>query len=390
MTNEHFNFFIDRLTNIVNNEELIKLVISKKRRSSSELRKITVTIVSIKKGLRLNFVYTYSTKDITKNYNFEEGIEIIADNLTNDFYNADVFAKNENIGLISSKKGNVKLLTKEPSFFTIESLNHDKNKKRYIQTNDNIYLRELGITKPNGEVFHKKIDKYKQINRYVELLAPKLKEIPQKDFLHIVDMGSGKGYLTFALYDYLKNKLKINVKMTGVEYREGLVKVCNEIAHKAGYSDLSFVQGTIQEVSLDKIDVLIALHACDTATDDAIYRGITSKSSLIVCAPCCHKQVRMQMSIENEINHIVKHGILKERQAEIITDTLRAMIMEAYGYKTSIFEFITTDHTPKNLMIVGKRTVINHKKRMYLKEQINSIKKLFGLKQHYLEKLMNI
>ena len=388
--NKELDIFIDRLAHLIENKDLVKLVISKKRNKSSDLKKITISIVKLKDGLKLNFIYTHNTKDITKNYFFEEGLRIIRDSISNQFYNADIFSKNENISFISSKKGKVKLITKEPTFFEVNNLNlnHDKTKKRFIKTIDNIYLKELGITQPNGTVFHKKIDKYKQINRYVELLAPKLKEISTKGELNIIDMGSGKGYLTFALYDYLKNELNYDVKMTGIEFRQSLVDTCNRIAQKSGFNNLKFTQGTIEKAEIDKIDVLIALHACDTATDEAIYRGIQANASLIVCAPCCHKQVRMEMSIDNELNQIVKHGILKERQAEIITDTLRAMIMEVYGYKTNIFEFISTEHTPKNLMIVGKKSHISDVKKKNLLNQINVIKNLFGLKQHYLEKLL--
>ncbi len=388
MDSKQLNIFIDRLTNAIDSKDLVKLVISKKRQKSSDINKITVSLVTINRGIMLKFVYTHDTKDITKNYDFAKGIDKIKHSISNDFYNADLFTKTENISLISSKKGKIRLITKEPTFFTIESLNHDKIKKRYIKAEGNIYLKELGITKPNGEVFHKKIDKFKQINRYVELLAPKLDELNFEDEIHIVDMGSGKGYLTFALYEYLTNRVSKDVYLTGVEYRAGLVNTCNEISKKANFNNLRFVQGTIEKTDLDKIDVLIALHACDTATDEAIYRGIKADASLIVCAPCCHKQVRMDMSIENELNQIVKHGILKERQAEILTDTLRAMIMEIHGYKTNIFEFISTEHTPKNLMIVGKKSKISVSKRSEYQKQLESIKKLFGLKEHYLEKLL--
>ena len=388
MDGKQLNIFIDRLTNAIDSKDLVKLVISKKRQKSSDLNKIMVSLVTLNSGIKLKFVYTHNTKDITKNFDFSEGIDKIIHGLSNDFYNADLFTTTENISLISSKKGKIRLITNESTFYTIESLNHDKIKKRYIKAKDNIYLRELGITKPNGDVFHKKIDKFKQINRYIELLAPKLNELNFEDEIHIVDMGSGKGYLTFALYDYLTNRVSKDVYLTGVEYRAGLVNTCNEISKKANFNNLKFVQGTIEKTDLDRIDVLIALHACDTATDEAIYRGIKADASLIVCAPCCHKQVRMDMSIENELNQIVKHGILKERQAEILTDTLRAMIMEIHGYKTNIFEFISTEHTPKNLMIVGKKSKISDSKRSEYQKQLQSIKKLFGLKEHYLEKLL--
>jgi len=253
--NKELDIFIDRLAHLIENKDLVKLVISKKRNKLSDLKKITISIVKLKDGLKLNFIYTHNTKDITKNYFFEQGLRIIRDSISNQFYNADIFSKNENISFISSKKGKVKLITKEPTFYEVNNLNlnHDKTKKRFIKTIDNIYLKELGITQPNGTVFHKKIDKYKQINRYVELLAPKLKEISTKGELNIIDMGSGKGYLTFALYDYLKNELNYDVKMTGIEFRQSLVDTCNRIAQKSGFNNLKFTQGTIEKQKLIKL-----------------------------------------------------------------------------------------------------------------------------------------
>ena len=201
-------------------------------------------------------------------------------------------------------------------------------------------------------------------------------------------MGAGKGYLTFALYDYLSNKLNRQVVMTGVESRRELVTLSNAIAVKAGFSGLTFIKGTIGETALEKIDVLIALHACDTATDDAIARGITSGASLIVTAPCCHKQIRKKIHVENELKAILKHGILLDRQAEILTDAIRALILEANGYSTKVFEFISTEHTPKNLMIVGKKTSGKKAGREKIFQQIQSVKELFGIKTHHLEYIL--
>jgi hypothetical protein len=147
------------------------------------------------------------------------------------------------------------------------------------------------------------------------------------------------------------------------------------------------VTGNIREVKLEKIDILIALHACDTATDDAIFRGITSGASLIVCAPCCHKQVRKEFNVANELKGVLKHGILEERQAEIITDGIRALMLEAHGYKTRVFEFISTEHTPKNVMIVGRKVAAKPAAMKKSLENIRAVKEFFGVRHHYLEEL---
>lgn len=389
ITTQQKNFF-EKLQSVIANKELIKLLLTNKRDKSSDLKKLIITTVELKKGFSLNFVYRHNTKDITKNFEIKEGLDIIDKVLENDFYNAEIFTNSENTSYTILPNGKAQLKTTKPLILAPVTLSHDKIKDRLIEINENIYLRELGITNANWEVRREMSDKYKQINKYIELLAPYLNELTLSENFHVVDMGSGKGYLTFALYDYLTNNLKQYVSMTGVEFREDLVEICNSIAENAGFDQLKFVKGTIVETELDKIDILIALHACNTATDDAIYRGIKSDASLIVCAPCCHKQIRIAMHVTNELSNITKFGILKERQAEIITDTLRAMIMEAFGYKTNVFEFIQLEHTPKNVMIVGKKVQGVNPDKQQILNNIAAIKQTFGIEKHYLETLLEI
>jgi len=388
--NEKLAQFFDKLSIFIDKEELIKLFLSNKKDKSSDLKTITISIVKLKKGTYLSFVFRHNTNDITKNYDFKEGKSLIKQYLDETFYNAEVFSNTENLILTSTKKGVVSLKVKKASLKPLMTFSHDKPKNRLIKTKNNIYLKELGITTSEDTVIPTKTDKYRQINRYVELLVPYLNHIKWNDSLHIVDMGSGKGYLTFALYDYIENTLNKNIQMTGVEYRKELVNICNNIAKKSNFNNLNFIEGTIEKAKIQNINVLIALHACDTATDEAIFRGISSNASLIVCAPCCHKQIRKQFDVTNELSSITRHGILKERQAEIITDTLRALIMEAFGYKTKIFEFISTDHTPKNLMIVGEKSEIDKNEKEKILTNIADIKKMYGIKEHYLEKLLKI
>ncbi len=382
--------FFEKLQLHVENKALIKLQLTGKREKLSDLKKLIITAVELKKGYCLNFVYRHNTKDITKNYVMAEGLELIAIAMRNDFYNAELFCTTENLSLIILPNEKAQLKTTEPTIQAPTTFTHDRVKERLIDLKENVYLHELGITNANWEIRREMSDKYKQINQYIELLAPYLIELSLPDNYHVVDMGSGKGYLTFALYDYLSNHLHQKVSMTGVEYREDLVKICNTIAEKAHFNQLSFVKGTIEKTELEHINILIALHACDTATDDAIFRGIQSEASLIVCAPCCHKQIRNAFDVTNELSNVTKFGILKERQAEIITDTLRAMLMEAHGYKTNVFEFVSLEHTPKNVMIVGRKThKVNSDKQLIL-DNIAAIKKMFGIEKHYLETLLGI
>ena len=388
--NTNKEIFIDKLSSIVENKEFTRLTLTAKKDKESDLKKIIISPVQLKKGFQLNFVYRHNTKDITKNYEITDGIRLIAASLETDFNNAELVSEQTTINLYTLPNGKIQLKTLAVATLAQSTFNHDKQKDKLIDLKDNIYLRELGITNASFELRREMSDKFRQINQYIELLSPNLKELALPENFHVADMGSGKGYLTFALYDYLANNLKMNPKMTGVEFREDLVHICNSIAEKASFNKLKFVKGTIADTTMEKIDILIALHACDTATDDAIFRGIQSNASLIVCAPCCHKQIRKAMNVTNELSNVTKFGILKERQAEIITDTIRAMIMDAYGYKTNIFEFISLEHTPKNVMIVGKKTGKENPDKQQILVNIAAIKKIYGIEKHYLETLLGI
>lgn len=382
--------FIEKVQRIVDNKELHKLTLTAPKDKTDDLKKIIITAVNLKKGYSFNFVYRHSTKDITKNYDIAEGLELISEAIEQTFNNAEGLSASENFNLYTLPNGKLQLKTTSSAVKVAVSLSHDKEKPKSIQQENNIYLRELGLTNANFELRREMSDKYRQINKYIELLSPNLKELSAVENLHVVDMGSGKGYLTFALYDYLANTLKLKPKMTGIEFREDLVTICNDIAKKAAFDQLSFEKGSIVDAKLDKVDVLIALHACNTATDDAIYRGIKADASLIVCAPCCHKQIRKAMNVSNELSNITKFGILKERQAEIITDAIRAMILEYHGYKTNVFEFIPVEHTPKNVMIVGRKSAKANPNKHKILEEIAAIKQTFGIDKHYLESLMGI
>ena len=318
----NLNIFIEDVNNSFENKNLVKLTLSNKRNKDTDLKSIIITIVSLKKGYFLNFVYRHNTKDITKNYSKEEGISLIKEALTKDFFNADFHSTKKDMSLMIKPNEKIQLKSKEPTTKNAVDFNHDKTKDRLIKTTNNIYLRELGIVNADWEVRREMNDKFRQINKYIELLNPYLTEQLLQDNCHIVDMGSGKGYLTFALYDYITNTLNRKVKITGVEFREELVNLCNTISQKSHFDNLNFIQGTIEKTEIDNPTVLIALHACDTATDEAIYRGISSNTALIVCAPCCHKQIRKELNVSSPLNSITKFGILQERQAEMITDAI--------------------------------------------------------------------
>ena len=389
MDNGNLLKFLKRLSISVADKSFVKLIISNKRNKANDLNSVTARIVEIKKDVNISFVYRYPTKDITKNQLPEESIKIIEKLLNEEFLQAELYTSNGDLFLNISKNNIAKLKEKSASIEELPSVNHDKIKNRMIQTENNVYLKELGILTVDGNVKNSMQDKYKQINKYIEIIDGIIKSVKFDSSFTVVDMGAGKGYLTFALYDYLYNTLKLSPNVIGVELRKQLVDDCNLIAGKSSFANLRFIEGTIEESELPTIDMLIALHACDTATDDAICRGIKSNSKVIICAPCCHKQIRGQMTPDNDMNAITHFGILKERQAEIVTDTIRALILEAYGYKTKVFEFVETGHTPKNVLIVGVKEGNVEVPKKEILDQIQNIKKIFGIEYHYLEMLMN-
>jgi hypothetical protein len=369
-------------------QELVKLTLGGRRHKTGDLKNVFVKPVQLKSGNKLSFVYRYATRDVTKNLDDQEAYATIEQLLQDSFFNADLFTSSSHYQLLQ-QNDKAKIITKPASHSTTATHQHDKQKQRIVQAKNNIYLQQLGITTNDGIVKKDMQDKYKQINRYVEIIEGIIKDIDFGKTISVADMGSGKGYLTFALYDYLHNNLQLQATVSGIEMREDLVNTCNTIAAASGFKQLHFEKGTIAGTTLPATDMLIALHACDTATDDAIYKGIQANAKVIIVAPCCHKQVRKQMKPDNVLSSITRHGILLERQSEMVTDTIRALLLEAAGYKTKVFEFIGTEHTPKNVMIVGVRSSHAVAKEEQL-EKVKALKALFNIQQHYLEKLLAI
>jgi SAM-dependent methyltransferase len=363
------------------------------------LKQLYVKRAIIKRKEMLAFNFRYQTRDVFKNYNIEEGVVLIEKYLNEGFRMATLFTIDEEFVLETNKEGTFRLRSKRMTEKREVNLAHDKEKKRLILTQDNIYLHQLGLTDGKGIVFKNAQDKYKQINQYIELLGPLIKEFPAGTIKNVVDMGSGKGYLTFALYDYLLNHLQ-KANVVGVEFRKDMVDLCNNIAVKAGFDQLSFVEGTIDSYAQQDINLLVALHACDTATDDAIFKGIQANAELIVVAPCCHKQIRREIEkykVKNEFSFLTRYGIFLERQAEMVTDGLRALILEYYGYRTKVFEFISDAHTPKNVLVVGVKRIESLKQKKAESERKKEIlqkiietKAYFGIGYHHLERLTGL
>lgn len=386
--NENVEKFISEFARSLHAETFVKMTLGNYKGADAHLQKLLLRLVETKKGTRLFFLYRYDMRDTAKNYDFNEGVKIIRQLLGTDFFSGHLFTTENDFQLDIGKKDKSRLNVAKPTFKAKPSLDH--NREKQIQVNPNaFYLKALGITTDRGEIRDKQQDKWRQINKFVETLSSLFDKSNLKDkkSLNIIDMGSGKGYLTFAAYDFFKNIRGLDVKITGIDTKQELVGLCNDIAKASEFEDLKFVTGWIGDYELQNVDILIALHACNTATDDAIFKGIKAEADLIVVAPCCHQEIRPQIKPPEMFRNVFKHGIMLEREAESITDGLRALLLEKSGYSTKLFEFISTEHTPKNNMIVGtKQSKTSDTEK--ISEQINSIKDFYGIREQRLENLL--
>ena len=381
--------WIDRLSVAYQQETVIRILISKSSKSNDWPEKVNMKIINTQQNKKINVVFEYKTKHITKNFSLEELMTWIGENVGVHYKNAILFTTQEEIRLSYNKKWESRLDVNTAQCTVCADNAHNHEKDRLIDIENNEYLKLLGVLSASGNPLQGMQGKFRQINKYIETIDSLLRHstLNNSQCINIVDMGSGKGYLTFAIYDFIKNRLKKDCHVSGVEMRADLVQKCNHIAKQCSFDQLVFVQGDIKSFPKEHIDVLIALHACDTATDDAIFQGITNKSEIIITAPCCHKQIRKEMKAQEPLSYITNHGIFEERQAEMLTDTLRALVLESRGYKTKVFEFIADAHTHKNVMITGVKPP-HEKEDVACKKKIAELKKMFGIEYFYLEEIL--
>jgi hypothetical protein len=349
--------FLELLRSAVADGSLAKLTLGKYRGADPTLRNLFVRPVALRAGPRLSFVWRHAARDVTKNHPPEAALAEIARLVGGDFLHAHLFAGSGNAQLECEADGSARLRieaapeAREPGLPEPPiGLGHDLPRHHPIPS-DSPWLRSLGITNDRGRPREGMAPKFRQIQKFAELLSHLVKESAlDPASLHVVDMGSGKGYLTFAA----SALLGAGSTVEGIEARPELVALCNRIAVEQGFAPrLAFKAGSIADTSLGKTDVLIALHACDTATDDALAKGIAAGARLIVVAPCCQKELRSQLSAPSVLADALRHGIFQERQAEFVTDALRAQLLEWAGYRTRVFEFVSTEHTAKNIMIAA-------------------------------------
>lgn len=379
--------FFEKLESALQNNTMVKITLSKPVVKNDDLRNVYIKPILLKDRKMCQFTYRYERRDETKNFDAVQTMEQVRSLVPTNFQNVSLFTFTEDVTLLVSKKGKPTLMCKKINETREVDLSHDHEKQRLIDPT-NPWWHLLGLTSRDGKVLADMQHKFKQICKYVEIVDGVMRQTKFGDEIHIADMGAGKGYLTFALYEYLTTHYDKKIVMEGVEIRPELVEKINEIIRINaslinGRSNMQFIQNSIADYKPSKLDVLIALHACDTATDDAILKGVRNNAKLIICAPCCHKQIRREMEKSGKTDAMTRFGIFLERQSVMITDAVRALVLEYCGYKTQVMEFIEIDNTPKNVLLVGRKSDKPVDKDAIAK-QIRGLLEQYGIVEHYL------
>lgn len=358
--------------------EIIKIVISNKVKKDEKYNKIAI---NLKENNKNKF---YQIEKFTDKQVFHENIKIneisdkVSELIFGNYKQMTAWSNNEIFDLKISKKRKIFLGKKKNDNSKIVAKGHNKE-KNYILKEGMIIepLIDLGVFTKEGKVVNSKYDKYKQINRFIEIIDDEIKKNDYKE-LTILDFGCGKSYLTFVLYYYFVKIKNINVKMIGLDLKEDVIKKCNDIAKGYNYENLHFELGDINGFKYNnKVDMVITLHACDTATDYALYNAIKWNSKMIFSVPCCQHEFNSQMKA-NELSILTKYGIVQERVAALMTDSVRANLLECVGYKTQLLEFIDIAHSPKNILIRASKNNISKEKKEKSLNEVNNLIRTFN------------
>ena len=375
--------------NEITNDNIVKVVISNKLNKDVEYNKINIQLKE-KNNKEYYQIEKYTDKqvfheNIEKNMLNEKMLEFINGN----YKQVGAWSETNNYDLKISKKGKVFLGKKKSDNKNVVNKSHNREKNYILKEGMLIQpLIDLGVFTKEGKVVNSKYDKYKQINRFIEIIDDEIKKNDYKE-LTILDFGCGKSYLTFVLYYYFVEIKKIDVKMIGLDLKADVIKKCNEIAKKYNYENLTFELGDINGYKYtDKVDMVITLHACDTATDYALYNAIKWNAKMIFSVPCCQHEFNDQIR-SSEFSLITKYGIIKERVSALMTDAVRGNLLEAIGYKTQLLEFIDIAHSPKNILIRASKGNISKDKREKSLKEVNNIINEFNLEPTLLKLLKN-
>jgi len=389
MTDDARARFLQKLEAAWHAQTLVKFTLSQPRSGDAGLRNLYGRAVELREGRRMSLVWRYATRDVTKNLPLVEALALLGTVLGGEWERAHLFTTTGDWQLRCESSGHGTLKASRPAFAVASAPEHDREKVTPLAVTEAGWLRALGVTNAAGEARPGMAPKLRQIQRFVELFGHVLRDspLPEHASVRVVDMGAGKGYLTFAVAEFLRSR-EVNAEIIGVEARAELVELTNRVAREHGFPGLKFVQGTIADfVPPQPLDILIALHACDTATDDALAQAVKAGAALILAAPCCHREVRAQLRPPPVLREVLRHGILAEREAEIVTDGLRALLLEMHGYRASVFEFISPEDTSKNLMLAAHRRT-QPVEAAPLRAQWRALMDFYGLREQRLATLL--
>ncbi|MDD6571990.1 MAG: SAM-dependent methyltransferase [Thermoflexaceae bacterium] len=363
-----FNDILDKFIN----KDLVDIIISnpknKEKADGEVLTKIKIRPVLIQNKLYFQATSYVGKQVLHENYD-EDTIRIkLRDWMIHDYKQGQFLADGQSASVLSGKKGNLTVKYKKESMTKrIQApLSHNRSKQYILEEGTPVpFLIDLGVMTREGKVVHARYDKFRQINRFLEFIEDILPQLDKNTRQTIIDFGCGKSYLTFAMYYYLRVLKGYDIRIIGLDLKKDVIKHCEELAKKYGYTELEFLTGDIASYDgTDKVNMVVTLHACDTATDYALYKAVKWDADVILSVPCCQHEANRQIQ-NKELDEIFKYGIIKERMAALITDGVRANLLERCGYKTQILEFIDMEHTPKNLLIRAVKD--RSRKNMYQK-----------------------
>lgn len=334
-------------------KNLIDLTISGLKKKNEELPvKIKVRPVAMKDNIEYQVSEFIGRKVFHKNYKKDELKKKITDWMQEDYKQAQFTMTDATAQVLSGKHSQTVKYKKCKEVRVQRDLSHNRTKRYILPEGTPVgFLIDLGVMTKEGKIVRQKYDKYRQINRFLEFVEDILPQLSKEREQTIIDFGCGKSYLTFAMYYYLKELKGYDIRIIGLDLKEDVIAHCNELKDKYGYGKLSFLVGDIASYTdVDAVDMVVTLHACDTATDYALAKAVQWGAKVILSVPCCQHEANRMM--ENELlQPVLQYGILKERMAAIMTDAVRANLLTAKGYDTQILEFIDMEHTPKNLLI---------------------------------------
>jgi SAM-dependent methyltransferase len=335
------------------NENLIHIVISNQRKKTDFI-KVKVRPIMVQDHLVFQASRQVGPQVIHENYTAEQLLPRIGEWLLQDFKQLELKSKTTTITAMISKKGKATVKIKKETNRSKGTLEHNRKKEYLLEEGVPVpFLIDLGVMTKEGKIVHARYDKFKQMNRFLEFVQDILPALPQDRPITIVDFGCGKSYLTFAMYYYLHEKKGYPVQMIGLDLKKDVIAKCNRLAEQYGYQHLKFLVGDIKDYEeLQQVDMVVTLHACDTATDYAIDKAVKWGAKVILSVPCCQHELNGQMQCD-KLQPVMQYGLVKERVAALVTDSLRGQLLEYCGYHTQLLEFIDMEHTPKNILIRG-------------------------------------